>query len=420
MIGRAPKDGWFTFLIQFGGCALFAVLLPYLVQSSIIEADAQDTLRNTMYGCLAAVLFGGWLLRNLTTYPGVETSFYIMPAMGSAYFLLLMTFVFARFQYNRTLLLLALILSVGWLFFYHVRLQRRRKLKVGYLALDTAAELPQVPSVEWAPITSTAVDKGLEHDALSADLRRDLPEEYERFLADIALAGVPVFHHKHLVESLTGRVQLEHLSESSFGSLIPLSAYRRFKHVLDRVLAVVALVVLLPLLALVALGVRLTSPGPVIFTQRRTGYRGEVFTLYKFRTMYAHDSSAEDRDAAMTKKDDARITPIGRWLRQTRMDELPQIINILKGEMSWIGPRPEANVLSRWYETELPFYRYRHIVRPGLTGWAQVNQGHVAEMDDVKQKLHYDFYYIKQFSPWIDALIIAKTFSIVVTGFGSR
>jgi lipopolysaccharide/colanic/teichoic acid biosynthesis glycosyltransferase len=102
------------------------------------------------------------------------------------------------------------------------------------------------------------------------------------------------------------------------------------------------------------------------------------------------------------------------------IDELPQLINVLRGEMSWIGPRPEAAVLSAWYEKELPFYRYRHIVRPGITGWAQINQGHVAELGEVLGKLHFDFYYIKNFSPWLDLLILIRTVRTVITGLGAR
>ena len=107
-------------------------------------------------------------------------------------------------------------------------------------------------------------------------------------------------------------------------------------------------------------------------------------------------------------------------LRKLRIDELPQIINILKWQMSWIGPRPEAEVLSVWYTSEIPFYRYRHVVKPGISGWAQVNQGHVAEVDEVHRKLQYDFYYIKYFSPWFDLLILFRTIKTMLTGFGSR
>ncbi len=129
---------------------------------------------------------------------------------------------------------------------------------------------------------------------------------------------------------------------------------------------------------------------------------------------------ADRMGSQFTADNDPRITRVGRVLRKYRIDELPQIINILAGEMSWIGPRPEAVELSQWYEREVPFYVYRHIVRPGITGWAQVNQGNVAEVEAATYKLHYDFYYIKHFSPWLDVLITAKTIRTVLTGFGSK
>jgi lipopolysaccharide/colanic/teichoic acid biosynthesis glycosyltransferase len=122
----------------------------------------------------------------------------------------------------------------------------------------------------------------------------------------------------------------------------------------------------------------------------------------------------------MTGADDPRITRLGRFLRQARIDELPQIYNILRGHMSWIGPRPEALELSRWYEQEIPFYAYRHIVRPGITGWAQVNQGHVTSLTDIDAKLQYDFYYIKNFSYWLDFVILARTAMVVFTGHGAK
>jgi len=121
-----------------------------------------------------------------------------------------------------------------------------------------------------------------------------------------------------------------------------------------------------------------------------------------------------------TIEGDKRITRVGRFLRQYRLDELPQIINILRGDMSWIGPRPEAISLAEWYEREVPFYIYRHIVRPGMSGWAQVHQGNVAAVDAAQLKLEYDFYYIKHFSFWLDAVIVLKTLRAIVTGVGSR
>jgi lipopolysaccharide/colanic/teichoic acid biosynthesis glycosyltransferase len=123
---------------------------------------------------------------------------------------------------------------------------------------------------------------------------------------------------------------------------------------------------------------------------------------------------------AYTLKDDERVTRIGHFLRHYRIDELPQIVNILRGEMSWIGPRPEAMQLARWYEREVPFYVYRHIVQPGITGWAQVHHGNVAEVDAARLKLEYDFYYIKHFSYWLDVVIMIKTIRTILTRFGAR
>jgi lipopolysaccharide/colanic/teichoic acid biosynthesis glycosyltransferase len=177
--------------------------------------------------------------------------------------------------------------------------------------------------------------------------------------------------------------------------------------------------IVLPLMVLVAIAIRSESPGPVLFRQKRVGHAGRPILVYKFRTM-RDVAAADERSAAMTRSDDDRITAVGRVLRKLRLDELPQIFNILKWEMSWIGPRPEAEVLSIWYTGEIPFYRYRHVVKPGISGWAQVNQGHVAQVDEVHRKLQYDFYYIKYFSPWLDVLILFRTIKTMLTGFGWR
>ena len=117
---------------------------------------------------------------------------------------------------------------------------------------------------------------------------------------------------------------------------------------------------------------------------------------------------------------DPRITRVGRVIRKYRLDELPQIINILLGQMSWIGPRPEPEILTRWFAAEIPYYRYRHVVKPGISGWAQVNQGYVSGVDGINTKLQYDFYYIKYFSPWLDLLILFRTIKTMLTGFGAK
>jgi len=279
--------------------------------------------------------------------------------------------------------------------------------------------LAQIGTVDWHMLKRPQLHDTRSCNAIVADFSAELPDEWEAFLADAALAGRIVYQVKQLSESLTGRVELEHLSENSFGSLVPAIGYFYLKGLIDFVFALMLLPFALPVMAVVAVLIRLDSKGPVLFRQRRVGHAGRSITVYKFRTM--RDVVDDDeRRSAMTRADDERITRLGQWLRRLRIDELPQIINILKWQMSWIGPRPEAKVLSLWYTSEIPFYRYRHVVKPGISGWAQVNQGHVAEVNEVHRKLQYDFYYIKYFSPWLDALIFFRTVKTMLTGWGAR
>jgi lipopolysaccharide/colanic/teichoic acid biosynthesis glycosyltransferase len=259
--------------------------------------------------------------------------------------------------------------------------------------------------------------------AMVADLHYPHSEQVERLFAQAALAGVPVYHYRQIAEMQSGQVKIAHLSENELGSLIPNAPYTSVKRIIDIVGALILIPLCIPVFAILALLIRIDSPGNPVFVQKRMGFRGRTFRMIKFRTMRerppAVDKEAQ-REDAMTRSDDDRITRIGRFLRQTRIDELPQIYNVLRGEMSFIGPRPEACSLSQWYESELPFYSYRHVVRPGITGWAQVNQGHVTNVDDVLRKLRYDFYYIKNISLWLDVLIALKTFRVIFGGIGAK
>ncbi len=409
------------------GGLLVSTLVPYAARLMIAGDEiGMRQLNLTLLWCACAVMLGNWLFRNVSIYPGVEASAFLLPAFTVSFTVITIVLTVGRFEYARTQLIAGYVLSIVWFYFVHSTLHRHQWLRIGYLPFGAFDKLPQVPHIDWVRLSPEGhpTDGGPvvgRLDAIAADLRIDLPDHWERTLSDFALAGTPVYHVKHLAESLTGRVELEHLSENSFGSLIPNTSFLMLKGLVDWITAVIMGIVLLPPLLCVALAVRLSSPGPALFKQQRIGFRGEPFMVYKFRTMRVAESDAMSaRETAMTQTGDSRITPLGAILRRTRIDELPQILNILKGQMSWIGPRPEAVILSRWYEDQIPFYRYRHIVRPGITGWAQVIQGHVADVADVQNKLHYDFYYIKNFSPWMDILIVAKTIKTMLTGHGAR
>ena len=204
--------------------------------------------------------------------------------------------------------------------------------------------------------------------------------------------------------------------------MVPNQSYTPIKRLIDIIGSIILLIVASPILVILGFIIWLEDRGPVFYIQTRHGYGGKPFRMYKFRSMTNATPTAilDQRESSITKTDDDRITRVGRIIRRIRLDELPQLLNVLKGEMSLIGPRPEANALAEWYDKSLGFYTYRNIVKPGLTGWAQINQGHVATLEEVNTKLQYDFYYIKYFSFWLDFLIFMRTIHTVVTGFGSK
>lgn len=411
---------WQRGRVQIGGAFLFAGFLPPIVAWLLIGPDGSlEILRQTMFGTLVAIAAGLYVLRSMSVFPGMRTNYYVMPVFLVSYGLVLACYFFFRLDYSRGVFLVSFLACLSWTYLVHFLAAGQGVVRFGVVPFGQVSDLPEVPRVIWVVLSEPRLDHVCE--AVVADFRADLPREWEAFLSDSAVSGTAVFHVKHLKELMTGMVEIEHLSENSFGSLIPFTAYLKVRRIADFVAALVIGLILLPFLLAVAILVRLDSPGPALFRQRRIGYRGRPFLVAKYRTMrHATDPALPAREGAMTKDRDARVTRIGRFLRRTRIDELPQLLNILKGEMSWIGPRPEAEILSSWYENELPFYRYRHIVPPGITGWAQVSQGHVSELEDVNYKLNYDFYYIKHFSLWLDVLILIRTARTILTGSGSR
>jgi hypothetical protein len=240
--------------------------------------------------------------------------------------------------------------------------------------------------------------------------------QWQTFIAESALSGIPVYSLTELREALTGRVDTAHLIANSLGSLQPQWPLFMIKRVVDLGFLLITAPLSLPMMFIIGAWISWDSPGGPLYIHERVGRGGKLFKMIKFRTMYLHDQPAGFTPEGI----DPRITPAGRIIRRCRLDELPQFWNVLKGEMSLVGPRPESKALAEWYLRDVPFFAYRHIVSPGITGWAQVMQGYAVGVEDLKIKLAYDLFYIKHFSLWLELLIWFKTLRVMITRQGAR
>jgi len=250
------------------------------------------------------------------------------------------------------------------------------------------------------------------------DRRGTLPVEE---LLDLRLEGVRVEEATSWLEKISGRIEVEQLYPSwlIFAEGLRFSAaFRVLRRVLNFSVALIALLVSLPLLPFIVLAVKLGSPGPALYRQQRVGRRGKVFYCYKFRTM-RQDAEA-DTGATWAADDDPRITRVGKFLRASRLDEIPQLWCVLKGDMHFVGPRPERPEFVEWLSKEIPYYVVRHMVRPGITGWAQVQYKYGNTLEDAREKLQYDLFYIKNASIGLDVLIMFQTIKIVLLGRGAQ
>ncbi|WP_343806745.1 sugar transferase [Alteraurantiacibacter aestuarii] len=359
--------------------------------------------------------------REFRRTPGTRRFAFILPSYIVPVLCLAAALLGFRLGYNNYVLLAGIGSGVMFMYFISAMQRPTSGRKIYLVPGDRTLELMKELTFLNTEVLRKPGDLVFCADgAVVADLRQELSSEWERGLAHAVINGVPVYNVKQVRESLTGRVQIEALSENSFGALVPSLSYLLLKRAIDFVVALVALVILAIPMAVIALVIRMTSHGPAFYRHLRVGYRGRQFETLKFRTMAQRDHDDDDLESQKTLENDTRVTPVGRFLRKARLDELPQLINVVRGEMSLIGPRPEALALSRWYDEHLDFYEYRHVVRPGITGWAQVNQGHVTELDDVYVKLQYDFYYIKNVSGWLDLLIALRTVAVMVSFHGAR
>lgn len=398
------------------------VILPALImwQGWLFSGHMVTTRYNSMILASLGVLLVTLGQHKLAQFPGQRSLSFLLPTLFVVVMLLGAVVLVLRLPY--ALYYFAFSGAIGLVFFFgsHLLEQKVHQPYMAYIPLGHCQDFEQIFQIHWLRLEQPMLTQiqAKQIQAIVVDLSApELDERWQRFLTEQTLQGMPVYNNRQVYESLTGRSPIRHLYENDLGSLLPSQGYLWLKQLLDSVAVLVVAPLVLPICLLTAIAIRLESSGKVIFTQERVGQGGKLFKIYKFRSM---TMDAEKHGAKLAQANDARVTKVGKFIRKTRIDELPQFINVLKGDMSLIGPRPEQLSFVKAFEQTIPFYSYRHIVKPGISGWAQVMQGYASDTDETALKVQYDFYYIKHISFALDLLIVLKTIQTMLTGFGAR
>lgn len=412
--------GWLLSSNRFvlGVALCLAVVIPQIMQQYFASGGDLLAIRSrgfdqTLLIVAGAIIAAHLSLQRMGTLPLISARSLILPNFLVSFGAAILAIYIFKIPAEKYHIWTGFLIALCW--YYTVSVLRGRLMRpvIGLLSvsLQRLGVLPR--NIEWRVIEQPVLRENVAAMVVDPDAALDL--DSSQLITQLVLEGVPVYHRSHFEEGLTGRVRFNTHADNNFGALLPSLTYLRLKRFIDIAGVIVLLPLIIPIIVVAALLIRLDSPGPILFRQSRMGYRGQPFECFKLRTM-----RIDHKGPAFTVERDPRVTRVGKFLRKWRIDELPQVINIVKGEMSWIGPRPEAVQLAAEYAAHVPFYDYRHAVRPGISGWAAVHQGNVAEVDAAREKLEYDFYYIKYFSFWLDFLIVLKTLQTIWSGFGSR
>ena len=409
-------------LVRLGVALLQFILITILPPLIFVGPDVYgsilpwDAIFNSMLVNVLGLSLSIIIQQRFEDHPQKHPAAYIVPITLSVYTLLLSVVFLLHAPYAVKFIVMGVVMTIPFLATLHVIKRNHKQKRFLAIPLGETLNLKNSDHYKFKRLTKPVLPKAY-IDGVVADLHSGvLTAEWERFLAHCALKRIPIYNVMQLNETITGMVSIKHLSKNDFGVLAPSMLRMNIKQLFDILFILMVSPVILPLTLLIALWIRLDSPGGALYIQERVGFNGRLFRVFKFRSMVVDHGGSD-----FTEADEShRITKVGKLIRKYRLDELPQFWNILRGEMSLIGPRPESLALARWYELEVPFFQYRHVVRPGISGWAQVKQGYAAGVDEMRGKVAYDFYYIKHFSAWLDMLIWYKTIKTVFTGFGSR
>ncbi len=389
----------------------------FAITSDLVEVVTPQLLTLTFGYCIAALFLS---TRRLTM--SERTNSFAVTCLTLAFFFSVTLIVFLRISYSLWLLTTFILISILWILWCE-KTHSLNFTSFQYVLVNQQHRqtLFKSSSIDLIPVSNpTELQQSIDslpNPVLIIDPHIRLPAEWTEVLVDANSEGIPAVHIDQLHEFLSGRTAIDMFVPEQISSITLGFSYKIIKRTLDLILASSGLIFLFPPVAVLGLLVKFESKGSVIYSQRRVGRYGGEFTLFKFRTMY---SNSEEYGPVFAEKGDPRVTYLGSFLRRYRLDEVPQFINVLRGDMSLVGPRPERPEWTEKYCDEIPYYQFRHLIRPGITGWAQVMQGYAASNKEALQKLEYDLFYIKRLSLSLDLRIIFKTLSVIFKGAGAK
>lgn len=419
----ANRQGWQLAWSLTGALPLlFAYALALVLERS--DLVTHQFPQTVLWCFLPYVVTAHWLYHG-ASLPSAERRSLLVVTTAVPFLLTPLGFALLQQPYSRGALLLAYVLSSAW-FLLGAWLQKRRHVqRLVCLDPDVQQQLHDLLGTDCLRRQSIVLqpwpvpEASASHSEMAGvviDRHAPVDDARRQLLTQLKLRHVRLYSVESVAEVLSGR-KISPAAQDELWQVDGNPAYDVVKRMIDVVAVVATSPAWLPLCVLVGLAVRLDSPGPAIFRQWRVGREGRSFEILKFRSMVHQGQQAPARFAA---DGDKRITRVGHVIRRWRLDELPQLWNVLCGQMSLIGPRPEQAEFVERFAAGIPAYPYRHLVRPGLTGWAQVQQGYAGSEQETIVKLSYDLYYVAHYSVALDLLIAYKTVRTILTGFGSR
>lgn len=414
------RHGWWV-LIDIAGLIAISLLGLELIGGLDISSVTTPQ-KNIWIASIFVFAIATFMLYQQRVPIGFRSLGMAVPAITALFGLMLLAIVILRIDYSRSALIVFFLCSSVWfqfrlgLMFYYAR------KKFWLIPQGQTYGLPNIRGPVSCSILKNAgaQPSNMYDDGIIANLKSPMEEKWNILLTRANLQGVPIYDASAAYESLSGRVPIERLKHKRVNILSPPKYYMYFKRLLDIVLVSILLVLTAPFFLVCTVVIWLDSPGKIFFVQKRIGLGAKKFNMFKFRTML--QSTSENRFTNSTKPQDMRITRIGNILRRFRLDELPQLFNVFRGDMSLVGPRPAVVEVNARYLKKIPLYQHRHLVHPGITGWAQISQGYVLDEDNdsTLEKIERDFYYIKHMSLWLDIMILIFTITTILGGRGAR